>query len=67
MALRKNVNKGDVEITLSQKTNNSLKTDEYMTAIRIFVFTALIHSHYVEIAVIYWSVFRLLFVFFVTE
>ena len=34
MALKKNENKGDVELTLSQKqTNNSLKTDKYMTAI----------------------------------
>ena len=34
MALKNNDNKGDVELTLSQKqTNNSLKTDKYMTAI----------------------------------
>ena len=34
MALKKkNDNKGDAELTLSQKTNNSLKTHKYMTAI----------------------------------
>ena len=34
MALKKNENKGVVELTLSQKqTNNSLKTDKYMTVI----------------------------------
>ena len=33
MVLKKNENKADVELTLSEKTNNSLKTDKYMTAI----------------------------------
>ena len=32
MALKKNEKKGDVEFTLSHKTNNALKTDKYMTA-----------------------------------
>ena len=30
--LKKNENKGGLELTLSQKTNNCLKTDKYMTA-----------------------------------
>ena len=33
MAYKKNKNKGDFELSLSQKSNNSLKTDKYMTAI----------------------------------
>ena len=30
---KENENKGDVELTLSQKKKNSLKTDKYTTAI----------------------------------
>ena len=34
IGLKTNKNKGDVELTLSQNSNNnSLKTDKYMTAI----------------------------------
>ena len=36
-SLKNNENKGDLELTLSQKTNNSLKTDKYMTAIAFAV------------------------------
>ena len=45
MAEEKSKNKGDVELMLSQKTNNSLKTHKYycnLYIVCIFLFTALI-------------------------